>query len=251
MAIKKRCLLWDWTNTDGEGHSGVPWAMDKIEFTHISSLCNWNTWTPPELKDRVPFRPMIRTEAQLTGWEWDITLNGPNPIIHFFNEPERNGISAERAAEVWKSKISLLREKGKKICGPCVASDPGGEVWLDDFMGRVKDDMLPDFLGLHYYGENGDAAIEYLEKMHGKWSQLPVIVTEIASISRDKGEVTKFTAQLVNWMDKTDWVFEYAFFGCMRECADGFVSPQAQLMNKDGSFTGLMEKLMTEQPIKA
>jgi hypothetical protein len=49
-------------------------------------------------------------------------------------------------------------------------------------------------------------------------------------------------------MDEKDWVFEYAFFGCMRVTADDFVSPAAQLMNADGSFTDLMWKYMSDQP---
>jgi hypothetical protein len=36
----------------------------------------------------------------------------------------------------------------------------------------------------------------------------------------------------------------------MRKPADNFVSPAAQLMNPDGSFTDLMFKLMYDQPIK-
>lgn len=73
----------------------------------------------------------------------------------------------------------------------------------------------PDFLGVHYYGADEDAAIEYLEAVHGKYPALPVIVSEIASISREKEEV----------------------YACMREVADGFVSPEAQLMDKEGGFT--------------
>lgn len=39
MPIKKRMLLWDYTNTNE-----VPWAMDKINFNGpISSVSNWNT----------------------------------------------------------------------------------------------------------------------------------------------------------------------------------------------------------------
>lgn len=41
-------------------------------------------------------------------------------------------------------------------------------------------------------------------------------------------------------MDNQDWIFEYGFFGCMKNVADGFVSPAAQLMNSDGSFNELM-----------
>ena len=76
-------------------------------------------------------------------------------------------------------------------------------------------------------------------------------MTEIASISRKYDEVVKFTAKVCNWADKTDWVFEYAFFGCMRKVADGFVSPEAQLMKPDGHFTPLMGKLMHEVPMKS
>lgn len=50
-------------------------------------------------------------------------------------------------------------------------------------------------------------------------------------------------------MDQCPWVFEYSFFGCMRELADDFVSPEAQLMNSDGTMRYLMKKLMEEQPI--
>ena len=75
------------------------------------------------------------------------------------------------------------------------------------------------------------------------------MVSEIASISRDRKEVFSFTAQVANWMDQCPWIFEYAIFGCMAKCADDFVSPEAQLMNSDGSFTALMEKIMNEQPM--
>lgn len=177
-------------------------------------------------------------------------LNSPQPIIHFFNEPERAGVTAEKAADAWRKQMVPLRaEKGKKLVGPSCASDAGGAAWLEDFMARVEDE-LPDFLGLHYYGEDAEAAIRYVEEMHGKWPQLPVIVSEIASISRKREEVYAFTARVANWMDEQEWVYEYAFFGCMRECADAFVSPEAQLMDKEGGFTELMRKLMVEQPIR-
>jgi hypothetical protein len=35
----------------------------------------------------------------------------------------------------------------------------------------------------------------------------------------------------------------------MRELADDFVSPEAQLMNSDGTMRYLMKKLMEEQPM--
>lgn len=113
MPTHKRCLLWDWTNTAGPSHAGVPWAMDKVPFTGpISSVSNWNTWTPPELHNRAPFRPMIHDTGTLGGDDWSRIEACHDQIIHFFNEPERNRISAQQAADIWFKQIVALR-KGK------------------------------------------------------------------------------------------------------------------------------------------
>ncbi|KAL8954577.1 MAG: hypothetical protein Q9183_007038, partial [Haloplaca sp. 2 TL-2023] len=141
--------------------------MEKVDFKGpISSVSNWNTWVPPELKGRAPFRPTVRLEPQLQGWEWENIVNAKNDIILFFNEPERAGISPQRAAEVWHNKmLPLRRNKGKKLVSPSCANDANGQKWIQDFMHRVADHP-PDFLGLHYYGTSGQEAINFIEMMH-------------------------------------------------------------------------------------
>ena len=252
MVVKKRCLLWDWTNTDGPGHQGVPQMMDKVNFSGpMKSVSNWNTWVPPELKGRAPFRPMIHDMAKLSGDDWNRIAADRNRIIHYFNEPERAGISAQQAADLWFSKVLPLRNNtGNKLVSPSCASDPNGQNWIDDFMHRVERNP-PDFLGLHWYGTDHNEAIKFFEGMHSKHPKQKIFVTEVASISRNYNDVVHFTVELANWMDRTDWIEEYGFFGCMRQVADGFVSPQAQLMKPDGQFTDLMQKLMNDQPMKA
>lgn len=93
--------------------------------------------------------------------------NNEHAILHYFNEPERAGISSEKAAAMWKEKmVPLRRQTGKKIIGPGCASDAAGEEWLDDFMKRVERmGEPPDYLGVHYYGPDGEAAVRYIEKM--------------------------------------------------------------------------------------
>lgn len=245
LIVKKRCLLWDWTCT-----VKFPNSLAEINLDGpICSVSNWNTWVPPELKGRVPFRPMVRTEDQLVGDDWVNIQSSTQPIIHFFNEPERAGTSPHRAAELWKKKmVALGVDNGVKIVSPACASDAVGDAWLAEFMNPVEE-CLPDYVGLHYYGEEADRAIEYIESMHRKYPSLPIVVSEIGCTSRELKTVFEFTAKLCNWMDETLWIFEYAFFGCMPEVADTFVSPQAQLMNGDGSFPDLMCKLMNEQPM--
>ena len=246
MVVQKRCLLWDWTNTQD-----IPAAIDKVNLKGpMHAVSNWNAWTPPELKGRAPFRPMIHDINKLSGNDWGTIQNTRDSIIHFFNEPERAGITPQQAADIWHKQILPLRQKGNQLVSPSCASDPNGMKWIADFMNLVHD-KPPDFLGLHWYGTSSAEFAKYLEDMHNKHPQLPVMVTEVASISRDYQEVLKFTVDAANHMDDTTWVREYGFFGCMRQVADSFVSPEAQLMKPDGSLTDLMVKLMNDQPMKA
>lgn len=268
MVVKKRCLLWDWTNTHD-----CPGQMDKVQFDGpISSVSNWNAWVPPELKGRAQFRPMIHLERELNGNEWQWIKDSHEPIVHFFNEPERNGISPEKAAEYWRKQVrkylavtvivtlealsdtsqvlpELRQKRGKKLVSPSCASDENGKNWLYRWMDLVKD-CPPDFVGMHWYGTDPNLAIHDIEAMSRRFPQKPIIVSEIASISRDRNQVYEFTKRLCNWMDETNYIFEYAFFGCMRKMPDQYVSEAARLMNPDGSFTDLMSKYMHDQPIR-
>lgn len=191
---------------------------------------------------------MIHDMAKLSGGEWGTIADTKNNIIHFFNEPERQNISPETAAKLWAEKVVPLRKNGNKLVTPSCASDPQGQAWIERFMSLIGNHP-PDFVGVHYYGTDKNAAIKYFEGIHAKHPKHPLIISELASISRNYADVVAFTVDVANWADQTSWVFEYGFFGCMRHLADNFVSPQAQLMKPDGSFTPLMEKLMHEQPM--
>ncbi|KAF2653437.1 glycoside hydrolase family 128 protein [Lophiostoma macrostomum CBS 122681] len=221
MVIKKRCLLWDYTNTND-----CPGQMDKVNFNGpISSVSNWNAWTPPELKGRAPFRPMIHLEHELSGDPWKWISESKEPIV-----------------------VPTLRDQHhKKLVSPSYASDPAGQKWISEFISLVKD-SLPDFLGLHWYGDSADEAQGYIDTMHKKFLNHKVIVPEIACISRNQKDCYAFTQKMCNWMDDQNFVFEYAFFGCMKNMPDDYVSPEARLMNPDGSFTDSMNKYMNAQP---
>jgi hypothetical protein len=142
---------------------------------------------------------------------------------------------------------NLRNQRHKKLVSPSCASDPAGQKWISEWMNLVRDHP-PDYLGLHWYGTQTDEAKKYITDMHNKFPGHKVIVSEIASISRDSNEVHRFTQDMCNWLDGTDYIFEYAFFGCMCNMPDNFVSPAARLMNPDGSFTDLMNKYMNKQP---
>ncbi len=267
MVIRKRCLLWDWTNTKhvppSNGQSQLLWPhavrkQRKSPFNPLNAnhphltpdLSKWNTWTPPELNARAPFRPMIRDLSNLSGEDWHNISTTENSIIHFFNEPERKGISPQKAADVWFEQVLPLRQqRHNKLVSPSCASDPQGQAWIAEFMHLVAEHP-PDYLGVHYYGTEAKAAIRYFEEMHARYPEQALYISELASISRDFNDVVAFTVDVANWADETDWVFEYGFFGCMKTVADEFVSPAAQLMKQNGEFEELMIRLIDEQPMR-
>ncbi|KAK7981381.1 glycoside hydrolase family 128 protein [Apiospora saccharicola] len=260
----KRTLLWDWTLT--RDHDATPALQSTTASltkpsSRIASITNWNSWRPPELPAALPFRPMIRTPAQLEGNEWDMIRGsidaelrrdpGSPVIVHTFNEPERIPLSVAEALRLWRTLILPLRQSHGdrvKLVSPACASDPPGSQWLDDFMTGLPDECdRPDILGLHFYtmpdqtAEQGTAAAKvYFEERRARF-KLPVVISELASTSRDPAVVDRFTRDLSRWLEARDqaWVIEYGIFGVMREVADDFVSPAAQMLDAKGDWTGL------------
>ncbi|KAI1271393.1 glycosyl hydrolase catalytic core-domain-containing protein [Xylaria sp. FL0933] len=253
MVIKKRQILWDWTNSSGPGNPGCPEKINQVPFdpnSPVGSVINWNAWVPPELEGRAPFRPMVRVLQSIQGSDWAMIQDSQAPIVLFFNEPDRSGISPEQASDIWlKQMLPLRKDKGKKLGSPAVASDERGGQWIEKFMSLVSGHS-PDFLCLHYYSKDADDAIKYIENMHNKWPKLKVMVTEIACIDRNYQAVLDFTVKICNWMDQRDWVFEYGLFDFQRKVADDFVSPAAQLMDANGNFTELGKMYVYQQPMK-
>jgi hypothetical protein len=249
----KRIMLWDYTLTQDYASNGnIKTSASALSTSPgVTASFNWNTWKPEELPSDVPFEPMIRTPAQLQGDDWknlisSIQAGGSNTKVHFYNEPELNGISAADAAAAWKSTVLPLRAQyGVKLVGPAVASNDAGSAWLQEFMGALSADQKPDFLGVHFY-TNADTPAEtevqnaekYFNDKHGEYG-LPLVVSEIGSTSRDQNSVDTFTKGISSWLDDQDFVNSYGFFGATTKPVDGFVSPAAQLLDTSGSWTAL------------
>ncbi|KAH8680526.1 glycosyl hydrolase catalytic core-domain-containing protein [Xylariales sp. PMI_506] len=165
--------------------------------------------------------------------------------------------------------------KKLKLVSPACASDPAGTQWLDAFFEQLvsaeaagaesslsssSSSLLPDYIGAHYYtdpagtsatvDEDLTAVQTYLTDLQarhaarygggGGGGPAPrLVVSEIASTSRDAVAVERFSRAAAAWMDQQAWIREFAFFGAMREVADGFVSPDAQMLDGQGRWTKL------------
>ncbi|RYP68342.1 hypothetical protein DL771_006728 [Monosporascus sp. 5C6A] len=246
-----RTLLWDWTLTRDRGDPAIEATVNSLASSgKITSITNWETWRPPELPSDIPFRPMVRTPAQLSGEPWEnllsVLTSEEKKIVHFFNEPDKQGILPADAAKMWKDAMLPLRQDySARLVSPGCASSDDGTRWLDEFMGHLTDGEKPDYMALHFYTKAHEpadkeilAAKQYLETRHEQHN-LPVIINELASTSRDLNIVRNFTTEVGNWLDGQDWVVEYGVFGVSREPTDGFVSPAAQLLHSNGTWTEL------------
>jgi hypothetical protein len=252
---KKAGILWDWTNTNAlENSAGGSLAStaQSLESSKISWVMNWETWRPWEVPQSIEFQPMVRGVSHLSGDGWsklqERVAEGCT-TVHFFNEPERNSISATDAVNYWRSQMLPLRSSsGVKLVGPAVASSPEGTAWFNEFYGALSKEEYPDFLGLHFYTAEATAAEQevsnaqaYIEERHNSFQlqDVPVVVSEIGSTSRDSASVTTFTEGAIKYMDAQPWISQYGFFGASRTPTDGFVSPAAQLLTTDGGLTTL------------
>ena len=248
LATGKRGLLYDYTVQDANPNAIKTVIDNNVQFNRVA---NWNTWYPLNLDNRIPFVPTIRTPDQLQGRDWDWAWHSNGPEVIYYNEPERNHVTPEDAANMWFSHMIPLRQQtGKKLVGPGIANDDNGRRWLDRFMSLIGN-QRPDYLGLHVYETDGNRAIRYMQDMHQKYN-LPLYITEIASVHRSYIDVLFFTSQLIYWMDNTPWIERYFFFGWMPHLPNdgGFASPTAQLMNSDTSFRDLFWKIMCDDVIQ-
>ncbi|KAK7750987.1 hypothetical protein SLS62_007120 [Diatrype stigma] len=141
--------------------------------------------------------------------------------------------------------LPLREEHSATLVSPSCVGSASGSQWLDDFMGQLSEDEKPDYLGLHFYtaaDKPSDAEVVaargYFTSRHTTHNR-PVIITELASTSRNATEVEDFNKAVGGWLDAQSWIFEYRFFGVSRQPADGFVSPAAQLLDGSGQWTAL------------
>ncbi|RYP05740.1 hypothetical protein DL764_003598 [Monosporascus ibericus] len=254
VGARKRIALWEWTLTrDYQFYPGIQETAASLAWSpELAGVMNWETWTPTEVP--LAHEPMVRTPAQLVGDAWSQIVgtlqnqqqSGMAPLVHFYNEPERQGIAPAEAAAVWRNSLLPLRALfGARLVGPAAASDPAGTEWLREFMSYLGDGEKPDYTGVHFYtsqwtpsSEEVVYAQDHIRGRHDEYG-LGVVVSEIASTNRDYNEVDYFTRSMAQWMDGESWVHQYGFFGMSREPVDDFVSPAAQLLDINGYLTPL------------
>ncbi|ORX34700.1 hypothetical protein BD324DRAFT_127383 [Kockovaella imperatae] len=160
-------------------------------------------------------------------------LNAGWTEIMGWNEPDLHsstGVSVPVdpivAAGQWKTMYDSLKHANPsaKLWSPAVAGD---KDWLHRFFGAICPNGLdgcryaPDYLAIHVYGLTLKSFQDQVNAYHVEFG-LPIAVTEYACFSWETkttppdNQVSAFMTQTRQWMDSTDWIVKYAWFGAAR-----------------------------------
>lgn len=170
-------------------------------------------------------------------------------------------MTPQEAKAMWVQYLEPLRKNyGVRLGSPPTSSAPSGKTWTQEFLSVCGKDCNVDFIALRtfffypanivvslisvvedWYDTNSTAFTEYITDFHNTF-QRPIWVTEWACHSFNSApqcsqkQTNDFMAATQGFMDKTDWVERYSWFGAM---PDPVVSSVNSLVDKKGSITPL------------
>jgi len=236
--------------------AGLPWpngpSIDINQYRTTGKVQWYYTWSPSSFDTDLEFVPMFWGETSIN--EWQSTINSTIRNRHVtsalgFNEPQQQGqanLSPTDGASLWKTYIEPLKSQGIRLGSPAPSSAPSGKQWLLDWLTQCDGGCTVDFIALHWYDINSTAFINYLEDFHNTF-QRPLWVTEWACQNfNDANEqcsqqdIVDFMNATESFMDSTDWVERYAWFGAMIDMSG--VNQDDSLMDSTGKINTLGEQ---------
>ncbi|KAH9844006.1 glycosyl hydrolase catalytic core-domain-containing protein [Rhodofomes roseus] len=249
-------LIPDTIAASNSTKAGLAWAngnLDDIEqYTTTDKVTWYYTWSPSSVSTSLEFVPMLWGDRQVSQWENSINRTIHNlGVTHVlgFNEPDyptQSNMTPSHAASVWRAQIEPLRSQGVLLGSPTPTSAPEGKQWLLDWLGACNGGCTVDFVALHWYDINSTAFIEYLEDFHDTF-QKPLWITEWACQNFNLADeqcslqnIVDFMNATQSFMDSTEWVERYAWFGAMENLQG--VNQDDGLMDSSGRINALGEQ---------
>ncbi|KAK7695626.1 hypothetical protein QCA50_000262 [Cerrena zonata] len=225
-----------------------PWE-DLNQYRSTGKVQWYYTWGPSSINTDMEFVPMLWGSDQASQWQHTIQQTiSQRHVSHVlgFNEPQQSGqsnISAVDAAFLWKDQIEPLKSQGIRLGSPAPSSAPSGRQWLLDWLDACQGGCTVDFIALHWYDINSTAFIQYLNDFHDTF-QRPIWVTEWACQNFNAPDqqcslqdVVDFMNATQAFMDTTDWVERYSWFGAMKDMSG--VNQDDALMDNSGRINTL------------
>lgn len=141
-----------------------------------------------------------------------------------FNEPNfsnQANMTPQAAAEAWPAVKALADELGLKLVAPAMNYSPNPPYnnpydWMDEFIELVGEDAF-DFMAVHSYGGFGNTR-DLATGFHDRYGK-DIWVTEFCHWPGENPNTYVAPAtqigtmvQTVTWMEKTDFIYRYAWF---------------------------------------
>lgn len=191
---------YNWGNTPGNGYDGEVIGYEGFDFIPMCWNGNFNSGN---------IRQYLQTHPNVK-------------YILGFNEPNftaQANMTPQQAAAKWPEVVAIAKEFNLKTVAPALNWSPNPPYtdptkWMDEFTSLVGNDAY-DFVAVHGYG--GFGSIESLATTFHERYGKDVWVTEFCYWPGESGYV-KPQAQInamvsiVNWLEKTDWIYRYAWF---------------------------------------
>lgn len=234
---------------------GTSYPQDYELFTSRNSPLTWYyafTTGASLGTSRLDFTPMIHGADDVETAISDIQqLAGRGAITHVlvFNEPDGStdsggsNISPDVAARTYMDTIAPLRGDpyNIKLSVPATTGSPNGLAWLKAFnascMRLSTSGCEFDFLAAHWYGDF-PAMASWLGTLHSYYPQLPIWLTEFALPAFPENVTYQFVNQSLGFLDQTDWVERYSYFGTFRRsAANSFTGPNVAMLDDGGGLT--------------
>ncbi|KAK6969688.1 hypothetical protein R3P38DRAFT_3336814 [Favolaschia claudopus] len=151
-----------------------------------------------------------------------------------------------REVELWKQHLEPLRAAyGVRLGSPAPSGAPGSWQWLTAFLQQCGEECTVDFLVLHWYGTNATAFKEFLVDYHSGFN-MSIWVTESACQNMagpddqcSMSDVSSFMQETQGFMDNTDWIERYAWYGSKTPDAMHGVNTKNAMMNSSGIINAL------------
>ena len=173
-----------------------------------------------------------------------------------FNEPDGStksggsNVSPSDAAEAFINTIAPLRDnQGLKLSLPATTGSPSGLKWLQSFntsCHRIQPQKGCefDFIAAHWYGDFA-AMASWLGTLHAMYRGKPVWLTEFALPSASADATLAMLNESLPFLDETEWVERYAWFGTFREDASNeWTGDGVAMLNNKGGLTELGAQYM-------
>lgn len=134
------------------------------------------------------------------------------PIKHVlaFNEPNGDPkyggsqILPDMAAAIWKKQMEPLKEDGVKLGLPAVTNAPSGFVWLEEFFQHCDGKCNPDFIAVHWYGNNFEGLAGHLGHVRGIYPNLPIWLTEYGLAHHPLQQTQALFQASLEYLDKLE-----------------------------------------------